>query len=81
MQSENTLSSNQSTAAKAGHVPGYTGHIPRARDFKFTLEDIRAKNHHKDFFLLPDNYKQHKVGYTGHSRSGIEAYRDSLHKQ
>lgn len=67
------------SSASSGHVPGYTGHIPQSREYIFKPEEIRNKNHQKDFFLLPDNYKQHKAGYTGNARANPEAYRDSMY--
>eukprot|EP00892_Ulva_mutabilis_P011039 jgi/Ulvmu1/8307/UM042_0012.1 len=70
---------DRSTTAASGHVPGYTGHIPQARQYHFKPEEIRDKNHQKDFFLLPSNYRQHKTGYTGKAPSTIEASKDSKH--
>lgn len=64
---EDTGAVSQSPSVCAGHLPGYTGHVPKSRPHKFTPGDtVQARNHQKDFFLLPENYKNHVIGYTGH---------------
>lgn len=70
---EHNIQTNQSLAAHAGHLPGYTGHIPQSREHHFRPgKDARARNHQKDFFLLPQNYRKHMVGYTGNSHGDME---------
>lgn len=77
--SENNTQMNQSVVAQTGHLPGYTGHIPQSREHHFRPgEDARARNHQKDFFLLPDNFREHMVGYTGNKRGSKECYRHQM---
>lgn len=50
---------------RAGHVPGYMGHVPEGRAHAFNGGDAQMRSHDKSFFLMPDNFKQQMPGYTG----------------
>lgn len=76
---DHTHPTNQSASACAGHLPGYTGHIPRTTHHEFVPGgNVRSRNHQKDFYLLPVNYRTHVAGYTGNVRSAVEAYKNNF---
>lgn len=50
---------------RGGHVPGYMGHVPENRPYRFDGGQAQQRSHEKSFFLLPDNFRQQVPGYTG----------------
>ena len=49
------------------HMPGYTGHVPKATNTGNQGDSMRTdKSNPADKSLLAENYRHNVVGYTGH---------------
>lgn len=53
------------SVVRAGHIPGYMGHVPVSRQYQFLEGYAQHHSHEKSFFLLPENYRMQMPGYTG----------------
>ena len=56
-----------SNTKSAGHLPGYTGHVPKASPYQYSADKQEAleRTHDKAFHLAPENHKHQVPGYSG----------------
>ena len=63
-------------ATQAGHIAGYTGHVPKARPYQYSQGGPeQQRSHDKSFYLLPENYKKQVRAHLLLSRDSLSVSR------